>query len=166
MGTSRSGNRSSLYLTFTEALRSTNWAVQNSRYHPTAASKEAKCIEVIGEPSGVEEPKMELYINSTWTKRYGNAYIAEAVAWSENGNHATIYAVGITAEEADAKLMGALHELKLTPEEAASKAKETIRPAMRSVCLKDALLSEGLDKGRWQRLAALWGTLNVPFCRS
>jgi hypothetical protein len=59
---------------------------------------------------------MELYINKTWTKCYGNAYIAEAIAWSENGNHATIYTMGITAEEADAKLMGALGELKLTPE--------------------------------------------------
>jgi hypothetical protein len=29
---------------------------------------------------------MELYINSTWTQRYENAYIAEAIAWSENGN--------------------------------------------------------------------------------
>jgi hypothetical protein len=59
---------------------------------------------------------MELYVNNDWTERYGNAFIAEAVAWSENGNHATIYAVGITAEEADAKLMGALRELKLMPE--------------------------------------------------
>ncbi len=59
---------------------------------------------------------MELYINSTWTKLYSNAYIAEAIAYSENGNHATIYAVGITAEEADAKLRGALRELKLMPE--------------------------------------------------
>ena len=58
---------------------------------------------------------MELYANSNWAKRYGNAYIAEAIAWSENGNHATIYTVGITAEEADTKLMGALRELKLTP---------------------------------------------------
>jgi hypothetical protein len=60
--------------------------------------------------------QMELYVNNNWTERYANAYIAEAIAWSENGNHATIYAVGITAEEADAKLMGALRELKLTPE--------------------------------------------------
>jgi hypothetical protein len=59
---------------------------------------------------------MELYVNSNWTERYANAYIAEAVAWSENGHHATIYAMGITAEEADAKLMGALRELKLMPE--------------------------------------------------
>jgi hypothetical protein len=59
---------------------------------------------------------MELYVNSTWTKRYGKAYIAEAIAWSENGNHATIYAVGDTADEADTKLMGALRELKLVPE--------------------------------------------------
>jgi hypothetical protein len=59
---------------------------------------------------------MELYINSTWTKRYRNAYIAEAIAWSETGNHATIYTMGITAEEADAKLMDALRELRLTAE--------------------------------------------------
>lgn len=63
---------------------------------------------------------MELYINSTWTtKQYGgreDAYVAEAVAWSESGNHATISATGITADEADTKLMGALRELKLLPE--------------------------------------------------
>ena len=61
---------------------------------------------------------MELYLNSTWTERYGNSssYVAEAIAWSENGNHATIYATGITADEADTKLLGALRELKLVPE--------------------------------------------------
>ena len=59
---------------------------------------------------------MELYVNSTWTKRYGNAYVAEAIAWSESGNHATIYTLGVTSEEADTKLMGALSELKLIPE--------------------------------------------------
>jgi hypothetical protein len=59
---------------------------------------------------------MELYINRNWTERYANAYIAEAIAWSEEGNHATIYCMGITAEEADAKLVGALRELNLTPE--------------------------------------------------
>ena len=59
---------------------------------------------------------MELYISRNWTDCYANAYIAEAVAWYENGNHATIYTMGITAEEADAKLVGALHELNLMPE--------------------------------------------------
>jgi hypothetical protein len=60
---------------------------------------------------------MELYLNSTWTERYGDAsYAAEAIAWSENGNHATIHATGITADEADAKLLGALRELKVVPE--------------------------------------------------
>jgi len=59
---------------------------------------------------------MELYINTNWTGSYANAYyIAEAIAWSENGNHATIYTTGITAEEADAKLQGALRELNLLP---------------------------------------------------
>ena len=59
---------------------------------------------------------MELYVNNNWTERYTNSYIAEAIMWSENGNHAAIYTVGITAEEADAKLMGALRELGLMPE--------------------------------------------------
>ena len=59
---------------------------------------------------------MELYVNSTWTERYENAYVAEAIAWSENGNHATIYTMGISVEQADAKLMSALRELKLMPE--------------------------------------------------
>ena len=59
---------------------------------------------------------MELYINRNWTERYANSYIAEAIAWSENGNHATIYSMGITPEEADAKLVGALRELDLIPE--------------------------------------------------
>ena len=56
---------------------------------------------------------MELYVNSKWTQCYGNSYIAEAIAWSENGNHATIYTMGNTAEEADSKLMNALREFKL-----------------------------------------------------
>ena len=59
---------------------------------------------------------MELFINRNWTERYANAYIAEAIAWSENGNHATIYCMGATAKEANDKLMGALRELKLMPE--------------------------------------------------
>ena len=59
---------------------------------------------------------MELYINSSWTKLYGNSYIAEALSWSESGNHATVYATGTTADEANAKLLSALRELRLIPE--------------------------------------------------
>ena len=61
---------------------------------------------------------MELYVNAKWTECYGNSYVAEAIAWSENGNHATIHAMGGTAAEADAKLIGALRELNLIPEKA------------------------------------------------
>ena len=61
---------------------------------------------------------MEVYLNSNWTECYGNSYIAEAIAWSENGNHATVYTTGTTAEEAHARLLGALRELKLVPETA------------------------------------------------
>ena len=49
-------------------------------------------------------------------ERYGDAYIAEAIACSENGNHATIYTVRNSAEEANDKLIEALRELKLLPE--------------------------------------------------
>ena len=59
---------------------------------------------------------MELYVNNEWTACYRNSYIAEAIAWSKNGNHATVYTTGITAEEAEAKLQGALRELHLLPE--------------------------------------------------
>jgi hypothetical protein len=69
---------------------------------------------------------MELYLNSTWTESYGNSYYAaQAIAWSENGNHATIYATGTTADEADAKLLGALHELKLVPQATLPKVEPT-----------------------------------------
>jgi hypothetical protein len=59
---------------------------------------------------------MELYINNKWTECYGNSYIAEAIAWSENGNHASIYTTGATAQEAYARLVGALRELQLIAE--------------------------------------------------
>ena len=68
---------------------------------------------------------MELYINSSWTERYAGACIAEAIAWSENGNHVTIYATGITADEADTKLLGALRELKLVPDATSTKVEPT-----------------------------------------
>jgi hypothetical protein len=59
---------------------------------------------------------MELYVNTNWTEWDEDSYIAEAIAWSENANHATIYCMGDTPEEAEAKLVGALRELKLLPE--------------------------------------------------
>jgi hypothetical protein len=62
---------------------------------------------------------VELYVNTKWTECYGNSYIAEAIAWSENGNHASIYTMGATTAEADAKLMGALRELNLIPQKSA-----------------------------------------------
>ena len=69
---------------------------------------------------------MELYLNGAWTERYGNShYAAQAIAWSENGNHATIYATGTTADQADAKLLSALRELKLVPETKVPKVQPT-----------------------------------------
>ena len=69
---------------------------------------------------------MELYLNSTWTESYGNSYYAaQAIAWSEHGNHATICATGTTADQADAKLFGALGELKLVPEATIPKVEPT-----------------------------------------
>ena len=46
------------------------------------------------------------------------SYIAEAIAWSENGNNVTIYHMGSPADEADIKLLSGLRELKLVPETA------------------------------------------------
>jgi hypothetical protein len=60
-----------------------------------------------------QEKIMELYTNSSWTRCYDNVYVAEALAWSNNGNHVTIYATGISADEAQTKLTGGLGELKL-----------------------------------------------------
>ena len=71
--------------------------------------------------------QMELYINTNWTEGYGNSYIDEAIEWSEDGNHATIYAVGGTAEEADAKLVGALRELKLMSEASSAKGDSEVK---------------------------------------
>jgi 16S rRNA G1207 methylase RsmC len=59
---------------------------------------------------------MELYINNSWTEINARGYVAEAIAWSENGNHATIYATGNTADEANTRLMNALRELNLAAE--------------------------------------------------
>ena len=59
--------------------------------------------------------KMELYVNKNWTEHYNSVYLAEAIIWSENGNHATIYATGSTAHEADTRLMNALRELSVLP---------------------------------------------------
>ena len=63
-----------------------------------------------------QEKIMELYTNGSWTQCYDNVYVAEALAWSENGNHLTIYATGISADEAESKLTGGLGELKLIPQ--------------------------------------------------
>ena len=67
---------------------------------------------------------MKLYTNNSWTQRYDDVYVAEAVAWSENANHLTIYATGLSAEEAQSKLTGGLGELKLIPQ---ARKQRTIR---------------------------------------
>ena len=51
------------------------------------------------------------------------------MAWSENGNHATVYATGPTTEEANAKLLSALRELRLIPETFSAKGEQNeVRP--------------------------------------
>ena len=52
---------------------------------------------------------MEIYINSSWTKCYEGTCIAEAIVWSENGNHATISTTGITIALRVHGLSGALY---------------------------------------------------------
>ncbi len=61
---------------------------------------------------------MELYINNRWTECYGNSYIAEAIFFFYYWYNSEIYTTGVTAEEADAKLMSALRELELIPQKA------------------------------------------------
>ena len=72
---------------------------------------------------------MELFVNNTWTEGYEDLYVAEAIACSENGNHATIYATGTTAEEADTKLIDALRELGLVPAEASMQCARGAHPS-------------------------------------
>jgi hypothetical protein len=60
--------------------------------------------------------QVDLYLNTEWIKGYENAYIAEAIAWSENGDHAAIYTTDSTGQGANDRLMGALYEPNLTPE--------------------------------------------------
>ncbi len=62
-----------------------------------------------------QERVTELYTNNAWTPYYGDVYVAEALSWSKNGNHLTIYATGISADEAQSKLTKGLGELKLLP---------------------------------------------------
>ncbi len=70
---------------------------------------------------------MELYTNNSWTQRYDDVYVAEALAWSENANHLTIYATGLSAEEAQSKLTEGLSELKLIPQ---ARKQRTLREAI------------------------------------
>jgi hypothetical protein len=61
---------------------------------------------------------MKPYVNNNWTVFTETAYVAEAFVCSENGNYASIYTTGDSAEEANDKLRGVLHELKLMPQTA------------------------------------------------
>jgi hypothetical protein len=56
---------------------------------------------------------MEIYVNDDWTVAYGPSYVAEALAWSDSGNHVTVYAVGPSAQRANEKLHAGLAELGL-----------------------------------------------------
>lgn len=63
------------------------------------------------------EKPMSLYINDTWVHRQGCHWIAEAIAFSENGNNVTISACHDSPELAYRRLVTGMKELGLVPAE-------------------------------------------------
>jgi hypothetical protein len=63
------------------------------------------------------EKPMSVYINNTWVHRQGYHWIAEAIAFSENGNDVTIAACHNSPELAYKRLVAGMKELRLVPAE-------------------------------------------------
>ncbi|MDX6379816.1 MAG: hypothetical protein QOI57_840 [Rubrobacteraceae bacterium] len=63
------------------------------------------------------EKPMSVYINNTWGHRQGRHWIAEAIAFSENGNDVTISACHDSPELAYKRLVAGMKELRLVPAE-------------------------------------------------
>jgi hypothetical protein len=63
------------------------------------------------------EKPMSVYINNTWVHRQGSHWIAEAIAFSENGNDVTISACHDSPQLAYKKLVAGMKELRLVPAE-------------------------------------------------
>ncbi len=58
---------------------------------------------------------MSVYINETWIREHDCYWIAEAVAFSENGNHVTISSCPDSPELAYDRLIAGMKELRLVP---------------------------------------------------
>ncbi len=61
------------------------------------------------------EKAMSVYINDAWVQRHGRYWIAEAVAFSDNGNDVTISSCHDSPELAYKKLIAGMKELRLVP---------------------------------------------------
>ena len=63
------------------------------------------------------EKPMSVYINDTWVHQQGCHWIAEAIAFSTNGNDVTISACHDSPELAYKRLIAGMKELRLLPSE-------------------------------------------------
>ncbi len=59
------------------------------------------------------EKAMSVYINETWIREHDCYWIAEAVAFSENGNHVTISSCHDSPELSYDRLIAGMKELRL-----------------------------------------------------
>ncbi len=72
-------------------------------------------LSKVGRRRTAAEKAMSVYINDTWVYQYDNCWVAEAVAFSENGNHVTISSCHDSPELAHKKLIAGMKELRLVP---------------------------------------------------
>jgi hypothetical protein len=58
---------------------------------------------------------MSLYVNTLWVRQEGRYWMAEAIAFSENGNDITLSSCHDTRELAYERLVAGMKELRLVP---------------------------------------------------
>ena len=58
---------------------------------------------------------MSLYVNKLWVREEGRYWMAEAIAFSENGNNVTLSACQDSPELAYKRLVAGMKELGLVP---------------------------------------------------
>ena len=58
---------------------------------------------------------MSLYVNTLWVRQEGRYWIAEAIAFSENGNDVTLSSCHDSPELAYERLLAGMKELLLLP---------------------------------------------------
>jgi hypothetical protein len=58
---------------------------------------------------------MSLYVNNLWVREEGRYWMAEAIAFSENGNNVTLSSCHDSSELAYERLVAGMKELQLVP---------------------------------------------------